>query len=48
MIIVLWRAGLRIGEALPLAESELDRAEVPCRCVADRAESAARCPDDSG
>jgi len=26
MIVVLWRAGLRIGEALALAESDLDRA----------------------
>jgi hypothetical protein len=26
LIVVLWRAGLRISEALPLAESDLDRA----------------------
>ena len=25
LIVVLWRAGLRISEALPLAESDLDR-----------------------
>src|SRR6266851_553273 len=25
MIVILWRAGLRIGEALSLAETDLDR-----------------------
>ena len=30
LIVVLWRAGLRIGEALALAESDLDRTSGGC------------------
>jgi site-specific recombinase XerD len=34
LIVVLWRSGLRISEALALAESDLDRQGVRSGCVA--------------
>jgi hypothetical protein len=42
LIVVLWRSGLRISEALALAESDLDRGRGAIRCAAARAASAAR------
>src|SRR5438128_8445573 len=42
VIVVLWRAGLRVSEALALAESDLDRTRAPCWCAAARAASGAR------
>ena len=36
LIIVLWRAGLRISEALDLAETDLDRARRPHRAQRQR------------
>ena len=38
VIVVLWRAGLRVSEALALAESDLDKTRAPCWCVAGYAE----------
>jgi hypothetical protein len=34
LIVILWRAGLRIGKALDLAETDLDRRVVRSWCVA--------------
>ena len=42
LIVVLWRAGLRISEALALAEADLTRAAARCSCGAARAAAAAR------
>ena len=42
LIVVLWRAGLRVSEALALAESDLDRRPVACWSGTGRAASAAR------
>ena len=36
LFVILWRAGLRIGEALDLAETDLDARVVRCWCVAVR------------
>jgi len=36
LIVVLWRAGLRIHEALALNESDLDHRAAPCVCAAVR------------
>jgi integrase len=36
MIVVLWRAGLRIQEALTLAEHDLDQRRDRCLCAAAR------------
>jgi hypothetical protein len=42
LIVLLWRAGLRISEALALQESDLDRGRARCLSVAGRAANAAR------
>jgi integrase len=42
LIVLLWRAGLRISEALALQESDLDRAVVPCSFGERKAASGAR------
>ncbi len=42
LIVVLWRAGLRIGEALALAETDLERAAARCWSATARATSVAR------
>ena len=42
LIVVLWRAGLRICEALALAEADLDARRVRCWCGAARVAAAAR------
>ena len=42
LIVILWRAGLRIGEALELAETDLDPHAAPFWCVAVRAVVGAR------
>ena len=42
LIVVLWRAGLRIHEALALAEPDLDAAAARCSSAAARAAAAAR------
>ncbi len=42
LIVVLWRAGLRIHEALTLAESDPRSAAAPCSCATARATSGAR------
>ena len=42
LIVIMWRAGLRIHEALALAEADLDRAADRCWCGAARAAAAAR------
>jgi hypothetical protein len=42
MIVVLWRAGLRIHEALALAEADLDARRGCCWCGAASAAGAAR------
>lgn len=42
LIVLLWRAGLRISEALTLAETDLDRTRGPCSCAAVRAAGGAR------
>jgi site-specific recombinase XerD len=40
MIVVLWRGGLRVQEALALSEQDLDPAL--CSCAAARADAGAR------
>ena len=42
LIVLLWRAGLRISEALALQESELDRSRALCSSGAGKAASDAR------
>jgi integrase len=42
LIVLLWRAGLRISEALLLRESDLDAPEAPCSSGAEKAASDAR------
>jgi integrase len=42
LIVMLWRAGLRISEALDLAETDLDRSRGACWLGEARAGSAAR------
>lgn len=42
LIVVLWRAGLRIGEALALAETDLDVAAGPCLSATEKATGVAR------
>ena len=42
LIVILWRAGLRIGEALDLAETDLTPHAGRCSCVAARAVGVAR------
>ena len=42
LIVLLWRAGMRISEALALQESELDRSRGPCSSDAARAARDAR------
>ena len=42
LIVVLWRAGLRISEALALAESDLTRVAERSWCAVERAASAAK------
>ena len=42
LIVLLWRAGLRISEALALQESDLDSGRAPCWFGAARAVSDAR------
>ena len=42
LIVLLWRAGLRISEAPALQESDLDRSAARCSSGAGRAASAAR------
>ena len=42
LIVLLWRAGLRISEALALQESDLDVSAARCSFGAGRAASAAR------
>jgi integrase len=40
LIVLLWRAGLRISEALALQEGDLDRSRGACSSGAERAASA--------
>src|SRR5215203_4818567 len=40
LIVVLWRAGLRIHEALAINESDLDRRRGRCSCAAAKAAAA--------
>jgi hypothetical protein len=42
LIVLLWRAGLRISEPLALQESDLDKSAAPYSSGAGRAESVAR------
>ncbi len=42
LVVVLWRAGLRINEALMLVEADLEPGAVRCWSATARAESAAR------
>jgi integrase len=42
LIVVLWRAGLRIHEALALTEADLDARRARCSCAAARAAAAAK------
>src|SRR5438067_9935562 len=42
LIVLLWRAGLRISEALALQESDLDRSRALCSSGAGKAASDAR------
>jgi len=42
LIVVLWRAGLRISEALTLTESDLTCSAARSSCAAAKAASAAR------
>ena len=42
LIVLLWRAGLRISEALALQESDLDRAEARCSSREEKAASGAK------
>jgi integrase len=48
LIVILWRAGLRIQEALALAEADLDPAAAQCSCVAARADAGARSASTRG
>jgi hypothetical protein len=41
LIVILWRAGLRIQEALALAEVDLDHRRALCSSDAARADAAA-------
>jgi integrase len=42
LIVLLWRAGLRISEALALQEGDLDRSRGACSSGVERAASAVR------
>jgi site-specific recombinase XerD len=42
LIVVLWRAGLRIQEALALSEADLDHRRGACSCVAAREDVGAK------
>ena len=42
LIVICWRAGLRIQEALSLAEADLDHAAGPCSSDAAKAAAASR------
>ena len=42
LIVVLWRAGLRIQEALTLTETDLDERAARCWCATERAISGGR------
>ena len=42
MIVMLWRGGLRIQEALALSEHDLDPQRGSCSCAAERAGTGAR------
>src|SRR3712207_2101464 len=48
LIVVLWRAGLRVHEALALNESDLDHRRGSLLCAAARAAAAARSAWTSG
>src|SRR5438270_13321659 len=42
VIVVLWRAGLRVSEALALAETDLDAAPRRCHCARGQGRPATR------
>ncbi len=48
LIVVLWRAGLRIQEALDLSELDLGSRQGRCSCAAARAAAAARSASTTG